>query len=380
MWEDAEKVFFLGAEVYGFGLYAALGAAVALIVLIALLRRAGWKKGTAPLTGVLALTAGFTVSRLFLCFLAQNDLSGPMPFQGIFMVTAGGYSMMGALIGASMGAIAAARITRQSPARLLDYLAPCLMLFVACERLGEGYGEAGELFGVGRELTDGFLGHSFLAVQDGSSSFLAIYLLESFTALVLALVLVRDLNRGIRNGDTYVLMMLLFGGTQVVYESLRSDGHMISTLNSFVKVQQVIAILLVLAAVIVLCRRQKTEKRLLWRWLIPSLLVLGGLGYGLFALTRHHLGSVAAEALIYIAAAAVPVGVGIFALLRKKYLAPAALSSLLLAAGYCIGTEFGIDGATVSRLLLYALYTAAIAVPVCLGVLLRKEGAARGEA
>ena len=374
MWEDAKKVFFLGVEVYGFGLYAALGAVVALIVLAVLLRKARWKKGTAPLAGVLSLTVGFTVSRLFLCLLAQNDLTGPMPVQGIFMVTAGGYSMMGALLGASMGAILAAWITRQSASRLLDILAPCLMLFVACERLGEGYAE--ELFGISRALQpDSFLARSFLAVQEGDSSYLAIYLLESLTALVLALALARDLLKKSRAGDTYLLFLLLFGGTQVLFESLRDEGHMISRLNSFVKVQQVIAILMVLAAVIVLCRRRRVPGKEVAVWTLPSLALCGGLAFMLFYLTRHHLNSTAAEVLVYIAAAAVPVLAGIAGLMRRKWLPGAALAAVLLATGFCIGTEFGIDGAPVSRILLYALYVIAISVPVCLGILLRREDA-----
>lgn len=378
MWEDAQKVFFLGVEVYGFGLYVALGASVALIVLAVLLRKAKWKKGTAPLTGALSMAAGFAVSRLFLCYLAHNDLTGPMPIQGIFMVTAGGYSMMGALLGASMGAIAAAWITRQSPAGLLDILAPCLMLFVACERLGEGYAE--ELFGISRALPSGsFLARSFLTVHEGTGSYLAIYLMESFTALVLALILTRDLLKNNRAGDTYVLLLLLFGGTQVVFESLRDDGHMISSLNSFVKVQQVIAILMVLSALIVLCKQRGMAKGTVFTWVLPSAALCGGLAFGLFYLTRHHLNSAVAEGLIYVAAAAIPVAAGVMGLMRREWLPGTALAAVLLATGFCVGTEFGIDGAPVSRLLLYALYVIAIGVPVCLGILLRREDA-RGQA
>ena len=43
--------------------------------------------------------------------------------------------MMGALIGACRGGILAAWIAGQSPRRTLDFLAPALLLFVACERL-----------------------------------------------------------------------------------------------------------------------------------------------------------------------------------------------------------------------------------------------------
>ena len=381
MWEDAQR---FQIEVYAFGVFVALGMAAALIALALLLRKAAWKKGTAPLTGLLAMTAGFAVSRLFLCFLAQNNLSGPMPIQGVFMVTAGGYSMMGALLGASMGAVAAARITRQSPARLLDYLAPCLMLFVIFERLGEGYGETGGLFGVSRPLTSSFLASSFLAVHSGSESYLAVYYLEAAAALALALALLLDLRRTRRPGDTYVLMLLLFGGAQVVFESIRHDGHMVRTLNSFVHVQHVIAILMVLAAVIVLCGRRRMKMRDALATAAVSVLLCAGLALGLFLLSRHHPSSVLAEALIYIFAALIPVAAGVWGVVcsirKKKCLPCLALASVLLTAGFCVGTEFGIDGAPVGRPMLFMLYAIAVAVPVCLGILLRREEAGYGKA
>ena len=49
MWEEAVTTYFLGVKVYAFGLYAALGMALAMIALSMLLRRAKWPKGAAAL-------------------------------------------------------------------------------------------------------------------------------------------------------------------------------------------------------------------------------------------------------------------------------------------------------------------------------------------
>ena len=68
----------------------------------------------------------------------DESLGQTMPLWAMLQVNTGGYSMMGALIGASIGAVISAKLTKQSPARLLDFLTPCLLLFAACERLGEG--------------------------------------------------------------------------------------------------------------------------------------------------------------------------------------------------------------------------------------------------
>ena len=311
MWEDAVTTYFLGAQVYAFGLYAALGMAIAMIALAMLLRRAKWPKGAAPLTGVLAMGCGFLVSRLFFCFMDQG-LGGPVPLKGVLLVTGGGYSMMGALLGACFGAILASKIMKQKPAALLDLLSPAFMLFVACERLGEGYIDD---FGISRPLVGELLKGSFLAIEGDYDWVLATYLIESFAALVLALVLLRDVSKKDRRaGNTFLLFLLLFGASQVILESLRFDQHMHL---SFVGLQQIIAMLLLAAGVIVLALRRMKDKR---------------------------------------------------------GLALAALILLPVAAGVGVGLEFAIDRTTMNRFLLYAVFILLMAAPAALGVRLRKEG------
>ena len=311
MWEDAETIRILGVQMYVFGLYAALGMALALIALSLLLKRAKWPGGAAALTGALALGCGFVVSRLFFCFMDQG-LGGPVPLRGVLLVTGGGYSMMGALLGACLGAIAAAKTMKRSPAALLDLLSPALLLFVACERLGEKYIED---FGISRPLTGDLLKGSFLVIEGDYDWVLATCLLEAFTAVALALVLLIDVNKKDRRaGNTFLLFLLLFGASQVILESLRFDQHMHL---SFVGLQQVIAILLLAAGVIVLAIRRMRDRR---------------------------------------------------------GLAIAALVLLPAATGIGVGLEFAIDRTTVNRYLLYAAFILVMAAPAALGVKLRKEG------
>ena len=310
MREDAVKTFFLGVEVYAFGIYVALGMALALVVLFLLLRREKWKQGTAALTGVLAVSVGFLVSRLFFG-LMDEALGQAMPLWAMARLNNGGYSMMGALLGASMGGILAAGLTKQSAPRMLDLLAPALLLFVACERLGEGHIEE---FGVSRTLTDTLFQGTFLGVEGEYGWRLATYLLESFVMLLLALVLLKDLGGHHRAGDTFLLFLLLFGGCQVLLESLRYDRHM--TVKAFVKLQQVMAMALLGAGVITLAVRR-------WK-------------------TRHML-------------------------------AVAALIAIPLTVGLGVLIEFMIDRTRISHYLLYLAFLLVVAVPVVLGIRLRKE-------
>ena len=312
MWEEAATVDFLGVRVYAFGLYAALGAALGLTVLALLLRRFRREKGMAPLTGALSIACGFIMSRLFFGWL-DNSLGAPLSLRGMLMVTGGGYSMMGALLGACLGAVLAARIRKQNAARLLDFLAPALLFFVACERLGEHCIEG---FGISRFLEGELLKGSFLAVEGLYESYLATYLLEAFTALILALALLRDENATRRPGDTFLLFLLLFGGTQVLMESLRSDFHMLWPYNHFVRYQQLIAFMLLTAGIITLAVRRFRKRR---------------------GLTL------------------------------------AALIALAVSLGVCVWLEFALDRTAVNKYLIYAVYIVALGLPVCLGVLLRRE-------
>jgi len=309
--EDAVRIFFLGVEVYAFGLYAALGAALALAALALLLRRGKWKRGTAPLTGVMALGLGFLVSRLFFGTM-EGAMGEILPPWAMLRFNTGGYSMMGALLGACMGGILAARLTGQSAKKMLDLLAPCLMLFIACERLGEGYIEG---YGVSRTLTDPLLQGTFLAVEREYGWCLATYLMEAFVGLVLAVILLRDIHQKRRAGDVFLLFLLLFGGTQVLLESLRYDGHM--TVKAFVRLEMIMAMMLLSGGLIVLAVRQ-------WK--------------------------------------------------KRRGLALAALLSIPAAAGLGVEIEFMIDHSQISHYLLYLAFLMLLAVPVCLGLRLRREG------
>ena len=309
MWEEASKTFFLGVQVYSFGLFAALGMALGLIVLALLLRKAKAKAGTGALMGVLCLGMGLIVSRLLFGWLDQT-LGVPLPLWAMVQITSGGYSMMGALLGACVGAIFAAGLTRQNAARLLDYLAPAFLLFVACERLGERYADG---FGISRYLVGGLFKGSFLAVGEEPEWYLATYLIESVAALVLALVLLRDERPSRRAGDTFLLFLLLFGATQTILESLRYDQHMH---YAFVGLQHILSITLLGIGVIIL-----------------------------YARTRKTRGKLALMALI----------------------------SVPLAVVLGVGLEFAIDRTQMNRYVLYALYALVVGVPAYLGIRLRRE-------
>ena len=362
LWEEAEKIFFLGVEVYAFGLYCALGAAAALIMLLLQCRREGLKQGTAALTGMLSLALGFVCSRLLYCLLDQSlGLEGVMPLSGMLLVTGGGYSMVGALLGGVLGALLAGKLSGQSSLYLADLMVPCLMLFAACERLGEGYVLD---FGISRPLLGDLLKGSFLAVEGDYDWYLATYLLESFAALVLSVVLLRDAvqqHKDQRAGKTLLLFLILYGGVQTMLESLRYDRHMSI---SFVGLQHVMAMAMLGLTVLYLALRMRKINFRLSLAAIISVPVTLGLGLALeFAIDRNEISRYLLYG-VYAVVLALPL---YLAKMHKMLIAVPAV----LAAGLALRLLIG--GPAIDRYVLYLAYAMLLAVPMYLGVRLRKE-------
>ena len=314
LWEEAEKISFWGIEVYAFGVYCALGAALGLGMLYLICRKEHLKKGTAPLAGALGLICAFLCARLFFCLMDQSlGLEGLMPLSAMAMVTGGGYSMMGVLAGGVLGGMLAGRLTGQKMLAMGELMLAPLLLFIACERLGEGCVPD---FGVSRPLLGDALKGSFLAVEGDYDWYLATYRLEAAAAVALALILIWDMHRQHgkgRYGESLLLFLILFGGVQTVMESLRYDRHLSI---SFVGLQHVLAIAMLGGAVLYLAFRRRKDR-------------------------------------------------------RKLALAAAVSVPLVVILGLLL--EFAIDRTTVNRYLLYAAYVLLVAVPMYLGVKLRKE-------
>ena len=111
-----------------------------------------------------------------------------------------------------------------------------------------------------------------------------------------------------------LLFLLLFGASQVILESLRYDRHM--TVKAFVRLQQIISLLLLGAGIVTLAARN-------WN--------------------------------------------------TKRKLSVLALFSFLLAAGLGVAIEFALDRVNISHYLIYPVFVLVLSLPVCMGLRLRKN-------
>ena len=310
LYEEAEKISVLGIEGYRFGFFVMLGlaAAAAVIGFLCWAKRCG--KGTAPLMVFLSLLLGGVCSRIGFC-LMNRELGGMMPPASWFLITGGGWSMSGLVGGVMLAGWMAARITKQKAEKLLDISACALPLFMALERAGEGCVPE---FDYSRELSTEFLKGTFLTFSDEYGTYLATWKLAAIVMLILFPILMIDIIRSGKDGDTCLLFLMLFGGCSVLLESLRYDRFLSI---SFVGLEQILAAFF--------------------------------LGIGVF---------------VYAGMAGK----------SRKGLKTAAVISVFAAVGIAVGLEFALDRTTFNKIVIYAAYCAVMAVPVTLGLLLRGSG------
>ena len=124
------------------------------------------------------------------------------------------------------------------------------------------------------------VGRTTLA-PEGFDGFLhPVFLYEALAALVIFVVL-QILSRAHHQlpheGDLLLMEMTCYGLCEVFLESLKDDGHMVV---HFVRIQQVLAIVLVVVAMVVWARRIRTKKKDI---LICALITIGAIGLAILS-------------------------------------------------------------------------------------------------
>ena len=300
---DATLFTVFGAPVTGYGLGVAAAMLLGLAGCYAYLRLAGKTYGQFIRLAVLAVPLCWLCSRLVYvlanCTYYLTTLSNPAL---ALYFWDGGYAMTGAVLGFILAAFLAEKWTRLPHGSLMDAMAFGAPLAIAVARFLEG----GTRLGMGRPVTYEWL--FFLGVEDGYGDLVhPVYRYEAIAALivlVIALIWLSKRLRAVKPGDPCLVVLALLGAFQVLLESLRNDGHMVV---HFVRIQQVLALLAMVAAFAVfstrLLRRGGMKKsHLLALWLVAVACV----GVGIYMEFRVDRGSLK---LLYYGAMALCMGV-----------------------------------------------------------------------
>lgn len=271
--EDAILVLF-GQPLTRFGLLCAAALLLGLIVCGLFLRRKGGSYGTWIRFSLCVIVCAWFFARLLFgvvdwinYILVEKifDLeTGVDPFSFLYFWR-GGYSLMGAALGAVIGATIAEKWTGSARGFLRDLLAFGIPAAVLVERLAE----AGTGLGRGDYVTAQWLINTGLCPQLYGDYVQPVYLYEAVMAVILFVIMLCFLRKPGRDGLLCERFLLLFGLTQVIMESLRADGHMVT---HFVHVQEVYAILFAAGVALVWSRRaEKTPgrgRRLALGWVV----------------------------------------------------------------------------------------------------------------
>ncbi len=187
------------------------------------------------------IVLGLVMSRLVYClvnyghyFIEFNDL------RPIFILADGGFSLLGALLGAALGMLLYSKIAAVMTMPLLNMLTPSLLLFTIFSRMAElgtyaGYGPAMDHFVL------------FITIQTPAgirlnTAFFAVF--ASMALFVLAIIPVLKY----KEEHLFVKGVLWLGVVTLLTESLRRDGYM---QWGFVHVQQIMAMLMAAGAVLI---------------------------------------------------------------------------------------------------------------------------------
>ena len=199
-------------------------------------------------------------------------------------------------------------INSAKPQRMLDAVSAAFPLMIAAERFGELHQNG---FDTGRPLKEGTHMIGFLTFHDELESRVATFRLASILALILFIILVVYLFQKKRqDGEIWIRFLMLCGAGGVILESMRGDEYLI---YSFVRLQQVLAAVMLIWGVVLSILRGKRTGRIL---------------------------------------------------------RTATAISLILAVGISIAIEFGFDRTQISHTLLYAVMITVLAIPVVLSFIL----------
>lgn len=313
MFEDSLSLIDSGTklQVFYYGCFVALGLVLLLASTYLLRKRRNIPGDTVLLYGVIALPLALVFSRLLFCALDFNFHS-VFSLRAVLSFWGGGFSMTGALLGFALAAFILGRKQDICPLKIMDTAVIGILLFMACERLGEPYTE---LLGRSRPLVSETFKTSFLAVGDEYDAYLRTYALQTVSCLIIAAFLFVFGKKERKNGDVLLMGMLLLGCTETLFYSLRFDAHM---RRSFISMQQLLfAMIMAVPLVIFALRYSKKAARKAPLWI--------------------------------------------------------SLGILLFAVIMAVLLEFMIDRSGISRILLYAVYTLILALPAAAGCVFYKR-------
>ena len=231
----------------------------------------------------MSIFLGLVAARFFHWYCQADSYAGFLAAMTDY--TSGGYALMGVFLGCFLSAclLRLIRLDRSLP-EMLDCMAISGCAGIAVGRLSSLFNSSdrGQMLANFRSLP--FAYPVTNAVSGAVEYRLATFMLQSLVALALfvglAVFYIRGNKRGnLRDGDTSLIFLLIYGASQVVLDSTRYDSLFFRS-NGFVSVVQVLGALGLGLAIFVFSRRMVKARGLRF-WQFPLwILMAAGIGCG----------------------------------------------------------------------------------------------------
>ena len=233
----------------------------------------------------LAIVLGLVCARFFHWYCQSDSYTGFSAAMTNF--AEGGYALMGVFLGCLLAAVLTRTLClhRNLP-EMLDAMSLAACAGMTVGRLSALFNasDRGQVLVSFRSLPIASPINN--AVSGAVEYRLATFALQSMVALALLIGLTVFYVRGqkggkLRDGDTCLVFLLLYGASQVVLDSTRYDSLFFRS-NGFVSIVQVLGAVVLVLAIVVFAVRLVKSRGFAW-WYVPVWLVqaaaIGGAGY-----------------------------------------------------------------------------------------------------
>ena len=265
--------------IYPFGVIMAVAALIGIGMTALAMRGKGLKPETASWFALLAVPLCYILARLGYCLFIVDQMMGNHDFGLIFRVREGGFLLWGAIVGGLLAALWTGRITNQKGGSVADsaVLAACFLIIVgriACGLLFKDQGTGFDLEEWFAPEEEDFAYRVSLFRLEDFSFFerfpfsvknyygewcWAVFMLEAVWTVVIAIVCGR--NREEAPGGKTAKFVLMYACGQITLEAmLRGDVLHLPWLG-FVRANQVLSAIAVVAVACVSIHRLAKEER-----------------------------------------------------------------------------------------------------------------------
>ena len=239
-------------QIYWFGFLVGCALLIASLLYCLLRKVQGEDASAALLTVLAAIPAAFVLARISYCWFRNASFSDG--FSGYLHLDEGGYALHGALAGVLLVLLLRARFCRKKVLPMLDAAVPALASAIAVGRFAGV--TAGEETGFEVEASPKLPFVVWSPVDQGNVLWVGFF--EGVAALIVAALTLflflrkyRAKSKGLQEGCAVLCFMLTYGLSQAVLESMRGDSLFMVTLG-FVRIDQIIAILMAVAAIVLI--------------------------------------------------------------------------------------------------------------------------------